>query len=261
MRIPALIVDDEALAREMIRELLKERHEIEIVGECENGAEALDAIRRLRPELVFLDVQMPELDGFGVLRQLDPGERPEVIFVTAYDKYAISAFEVHALDYLLKPFPPARFQQALDRAIDDLSHRRSGEIERKLERLLSHLDGREEPSITASGRLVVRDAGRITFLKAEEIDWVEAARDYACVHAGEKIYILHETMSRLEAMLDSRCFFRIHRSTIVNLDRVVGIDLGESGDSSVVMQNQRLLRVSRSCREKLLQKMGVTPTK
>ncbi len=261
MRIQALIVDDEALARGMIREFLKERHEIEIAGECENGVEALAAIRQLHPELVFLDIQMPELDGFGVLSQLDPSERPEVIFVTAYDKYAIAAFEVNALDYLLKPFPPARFQQALDRALDDLSRRRSGEIGRKLERLLAHLDGREQPLATTSGRIIVRDAGRITFLKIDEIDWVEAARDYACIHVGEKIYILHETMARLEAMLDSRYFCRIHRSTIVNLDRVTGIETNDLGESSVVMRDQRLLRVSRACREKLLERMGVAQTK
>lgn len=254
MKIHALIVDDEALARDMIRELLKERDDVEILGECENGLQAVEAILRGHPDLVFLDVQMPELDGFGVLRQLEDAERPEIVFVTAYDKYAIAAFEVNALDYLLKPFTPARFQQTLDRAISDLVHRGSG-IRQDLANFLKHLNIRER-STPASDRLAVRDAGRITFLKIDEIDWVEAARDYACVHAGDKTYLMHETMARVETMLGNS-FLRVHRSTIVNLERVVGIEPDDLGESFVLMRDKRRLRVSRSCREKLLQRMGV----
>ena len=260
MRIKTLIVDDEPLARAMIHELLKNHHEIEVLAECKTGAEAVDAIQQLRPDLVFLDVQMPEINGFAVLEHLEDSERPEVVFVTAHDKYAIAAFEINALDYLLKPFTPDRFERAVERAVHDLKFLQKREdTQKKLADLLTGLAAAGPSSGTksaASERLVVRDSGRIVFLKTREIDYIEAARDYACIHAGGKTYVIHETMNHLESTLDSDRFLRIHRLTIINLNLVVGIETDPSGESFAVLQGHRLAKVSRSCRERLLQKMG-----
>ena len=259
MSIRVLIVDDEPLARTMIRELLNKRVEIEILAECKTGVEAVEAVRRLRPDLMFLDVQMPEMDGFAVLERLTQEERPQVVFVTAHDKYAIAAFEVNALDYLLKPFTPDRFERALERAVHDLSLLQNrAQAQDKLSELLNTLTTMRSSAPAkrrSSDRLVVRDSGRIVFLKANDIDFIEAARDYACIHAVGKTYLLHDTMSNLENTLDAGRFMRIHRSAIVNLSRVTGIDSDGNGESLAVMQDHSRIKISRSCREKLLQKM------
>src|SRR5437588_11291548 len=194
MKIRALIVDDEPPARQLIAALLREEPDIEIVGECVNGRKAVSAIERLSPDLVFLDVQMPGLDGFGVLAEL-PAERwPLIVFVTAYDQHAVRAFEVHALDYLLKPFEYDRLRQAVQRARTKISQRDPASEQTRLLALLESLQNKAQSWY----RLVVREAGRMIFLKPDEIDWIEAEGNYVCLHAGTKSYLLRETMSAAE---------------------------------------------------------------
>jgi two-component system LytT family response regulator len=227
--IRTLIVDDEPLAREGLRLLLAADREIRVVGECANGREAVEAIHRLRPDLVFLDVQMPELDGFGVIASLQPTELPQVVFVTAYDRYALRAFEVHALDYLLKPFDDERFHDALARAKRRVAPR-----------------SREHTT-----RLAVKDLGRIVFLDVAEIQWIEAADYYVQLHVGGQSYLHRESMQSLEARLDPSQFLRIHRSAIVNVQAVKEIRHERRRDLVVVLTCGATLRVARSHRDKL----------
>ena len=230
-RIRTLIVDDEPLARTNLRVLLRRHPHIEIVGEPESGLGALEAIRRIKPDLMFLDVQMPECDGFDVLEMLGGDVPPAVIFVTAYDQYALRAFEAGALDYLLKPFDDARFERALGRAQDKiLNHRATSE---------------------GAERLAVKSAGRILFLKPSEIDWVEAADYYACLHAGTRTHLLRRSMSELERDLDPSVFCRIHRSAIVNLARVRALQLNSDGEYEVLLDNGSALPISRRYRRRL----------
>jgi two-component system LytT family response regulator len=233
-----LIVDDEPLACERIRTLLAGERDIEIAGECHDGRAAVEAIRRTAPDLVFLDVQMPEMDGFAVLAALD--RMPAVIFVTAYDQFAIKAFEVHALDYLLKPFDRERFQKALARA-------RHGDLDARLRGLLAELRARKE----FTERLVVRAGGRVLFLRVDEVDYFEAAGNYVRLHAGAEEYLYRETMARLEAALDPARFARIHRSTIVNVSRVKELYPMFRGDFAVVLRDGRRLTLAKSYRARL----------
>ena len=211
MRLRAVIVDDEPLARERVRELLGEESDVEVVAECADGVEAVAAIRREDPDLVFLDVQMPEMDGFEVLDALDAETLPAVVFVTAYDRYALKAFDVHAVDYLLKPFDRARFRSALDRARLDL---RSDDAGRRILALVADLRRERRPQ----QRIVVKAAGRVFFLRPDEVDWMEAAGNYVRPHVGKEAYLVRETMKGLEERLDPDTFIRVHRSRIVNLD-------------------------------------------
>ena len=246
-KIRALIVDDEPLARERIRTLLKRAPDVRVVSECGDGKRAVRAVRKHKPDLVFLDVQMPEMDGFDVLEALDPGEMPVVIFVTAYDKYALRAFDVHALDYLLKPFDRERFQSALDRAREQIGKRQNGDVNQQLLSLLADRAAGEKPM----RRLVIKSGGRILFLRAEEIDWVEAAGNYLRLHVGREEHLLRETMSGLEGRLDSRKFLRIHRSTIVNLDRIKEMQASFHGEYEVRLRDGARLTLSRTYRDKL----------
>ncbi|MBZ5679664.1 MAG: LytTR family DNA-binding domain-containing protein [Acidobacteriia bacterium] len=236
-KIRTVIVDDEPLARSNLAVLLRHDPDIEIVRECGSGAEALAEIRSAKPDLVFLDVQMPECDGFDVLELLGPDLPPAVVFVTAYDQYALRAFETGALDYLLKPFDNARFDLALDRAKQRIT--RSRELPRKLE------------------RLAIKGTGQVSFVKVSEIDWIEAADYYACLHVGPKSHLLRRSMSELEQELDPDVFCRIHRSSIVNLDRVRGLKLSEDGEYEVLLDNGARLRLSRRYRKQLQSRMGV----
>jgi DNA-binding LytR/AlgR family response regulator len=210
--IRTLIVDDEAPARDRLRRLLSAMDQVEIAGEAEDGAQAVEAIERLSPDLVLLDIQMPELDGFGVIEALE--HPPAVIFVTAYDAYAIRAFEVHALDYLLKPYSRERLEQAIGRARDKLD--KEQDLGAQLSPLLE--------SLTAEGRhltrLAVRDRDRIRVLDAEAVDWIGIEEEQVMVHVGDQVYPIRRTLAELEARLDPDHFFRAHRSAIVNLDRV-----------------------------------------
>ena len=236
-KIRALVVDDEPLARSNLTVLLRLDPEIEIVSECGSGMEALAEIRNSKPDLVFLDVQMPECDGFDVLEMLGGDRPPAVVFVTAYDQYALRAFESGALDYLLKPFDNARFDRALGRAKERIAN------------------GRNPPRTIEW--LSVKSAGQVSFLKISEIDWIEAADYYSCLHVGGKTHLLRRSMSELDQELDQDAFCRIHRSTIVKLDRVRGLKLNENGEYDVLLDNGTRLRLSRRYRKQLQSRLSV----
>ncbi|MBZ5554071.1 MAG: LytTR family DNA-binding domain-containing protein [Acidobacteriia bacterium] len=247
MRIRVLIVDDEVLARERIRDLLRGQPEFEIAGECANGRDAVQKILELAPDLLFLDVQMPGLNGLDVLEAVGPRHMPVVIFVTAYDQYALKAFEVHALDYLLKPFDRPRFQKSLQRARTQIERQRNGDLNDRLMELLEEVKGTRK----FLDRLVVKDAGRIFFLKADEIDWVESAGNYLRLHVGKESHLLRETMGRFERQLDPSQFLRIHRSTIANIERVKEFRPLFHGEYAVVLHGGRQLTLSRAYRGRL----------
>lgn len=254
-----MIVDDEPLARRNIRLLLERDAQIEILDECRNGREAVKAINSLSPDLIFLDIQMPELDGFDVLERVDPEQIQAIIFVTAFDQYALKAFDVHALDYLLKPFDDERFAHALRRAKAQIEAR---EINRLSNRLLAILEERESHRQSSARqqtyltRLMIKVSGRVVLVKVEDLDFIEADGNYAKLHVGRKSHLLREKMNDLEVQLDPEKFVRIHRSTIVNLDRIKEMHPHFNGDYIVVLQDGRQLRLSRSRRENLEQKLG-----
>ena len=255
MRIRTLIVDDEPLARERIRTLLQKEADIEIIGECADGRGAVAAISKDRPDLVFLDVQMPELDGFGVLEQLDSEATPAVVFVTAHDKFALRAFEVHALDYLLKPFDSGRFKKALERARDRIQRQQTGELSHRISELLADLKtGAKHPE-----RLAIKSGGKVLFLKIDEIDWIEAADNYVELHIGNESHLHRETMAALEGKLPADKFMRISRSTIVNIERIKELQPMFHGEYAVILRNGTRLTLSRSHREKLNQLLGREP--
>lgn len=248
MAIRTLIVDDEPLAREKLRGFLEKEKSIEIIGECRDGREALETIDNEGPDLVFLDVQMPEMDGFEVLENIEPERLPTVIFVTAYDQYALKAFDVHAVDYLLKPFDRQRFKAALDRAGTELERRQVGDVKRQLLALLSDVETRRTKY---PPRLVIKSSGRVVFLKVDDVDWVDAAGNYVRLHAGNETHMLRETMGRLEKRLDPEKFLRIHRSTIVNIERIRELQQQFHGDYLVVLKNGQRLTLSRSYRDRI----------
>jgi two-component system LytT family response regulator len=241
-KISALVVDDEPLARCNLTVLLREDPEIEIVGECGSGIEALSEIRSQAPDLVFLDVQMPECDGFDVLEMLGRRRPPALIFVTAYDQYALRAFEAGALDYLLKPFDNARFERALERA---------------KQRIARHPDPTRTDPPRKLERMAVKSAGQVSFLKISELDRIEAADYYACLHLGTRTHLLRRSLAELEDELDEEMFCRIHRSTIVNLDRVRGLKLNAEGEYEVWLDRDIRLRLSRRYRKQLQSRLGV----
>jgi two-component system, LytTR family, response regulator len=250
-RIKAVIVDDEVLGRERIRGFLKRDSEVEIVGECANGREAVATVREKHPDLLFLDVQMPEMDGFGVLQSIATVQMPFVIFVTAYDQYALRAFEVHALGYLLKPFDIDRFRKTLEHAKLQIAQRRGSSLNQGILNLLEEL---KKPKHLE--RLVIKSGGRISFVKASEIDWIEAEGNYVRLHSGKESYLLRETLSQMEERLDSQHFVRIHRSTIVNLNSVKELRSYFHGEYQVLLHDRTELLLSRKYREKLRDCMG-----
>jgi two-component system LytT family response regulator len=247
--IKALIVDDEPLARERIKRFLTDERDIELVGECADGQEAVSAIQTLEPDLVFLDIQIPELDGFGVLEAVGVEQMPAVIFVTAYDRYALQAFDVNALDYLLKPYNRERFHKAVERARAQLSNGAKGELSERLLSLLENL----QPEQRHLERLMIKSSGRVFFLRTTEIDWIEAEGNYLRLHVGKESHLLRETMNRLAAKLDQDKFLRIHRSTLVNIERIKELQPLFSGDYVVILRDGKQLTLSRSYRDKLLE--------
>ena len=249
MRIKTLIVDDEPLARERVKRLLRDESDITVIGECGNGAEAIAAIKREKPDLVFLDIQMPEKNGFEVIKSLDAKSVPTIIFVTAYDQYALQAFEVHALDYLLKPFNRDRLHRALARAREHIEHRNYGNLDERLASLIADLKTEKK----YLERLVVKSVGRVFFLKIDEIDWIEAAGNYLKLHVGRESHLIRETMNGIEAKLNPDKFLRIHRSTVVNIDRIKELHPMFSGDYSVILRNGLELTLSRNYRERFLE--------
>jgi two-component system LytT family response regulator len=229
-------VDDEPLARSNLKVLLKRDAEIALLGECGSGMEALGKIRELDPELVFLDVQMPECDGFDVLELLGGDVPPAVVFVTAYDQYAIQAFEAGALDYVLKPFDDARFERTLVRVKERM---------------------RARPVTGSLERIAVKTSGGVRFFAPGEIDWIEAADYYACLHVGAKSHMLRRSLAELERDLQKARFCRVHRSAIVNLERVRGLGVSEEGEREVLLDTGAKLRVSRRYRKELEERLGV----
>jgi two-component system LytT family response regulator len=236
----AVIVDDEDLARGYLRELLRAHPEIEVVADCSNGFEAVKAVAETVPDLLFLDVQMPKLDGFEVLELIDPARIPVVIFVTAYDQYAMRAFDAHAVDYLLKPFDAARFERALDRARSRIGERRP------------------PPGIAPAAsreRLVVKDGTRVHVIPIAKLDYVEAQDDYVALHSEGKSYLKQQSIASVEAMLDPACFVRIHRSAIVNLERVARIEPYGKDSRLVILTDGTRLPVSRTGYARLMEVM------
>jgi two-component system, LytTR family, response regulator len=246
-RIRAIIVDDEPLARDGVRLHLDGASDIEVVGEAGSGEEAVALVEAERPDLMFLDVQMPGLDGFGVLEAIGPQLRPTTVFTTAWDQFAVRAFDAHAVDYILKPYDAERFHTALERARAQVRERRRNRMDDNLGSLLEELRARSR----FTERLVVRSGGRIVILRTAEIDWVEAASNYVRIHAGGRDYLHRETMTALETKLDPAEFVRIHRSTIVRVDRIRELEPLFQGDYVVILTDGTRLTSSRGYRERL----------
>ena len=244
MSLRTLIVDDEPLARERVRMMLGMHDDVAVIGEVGDGQQAIDAIRQERPDLVFLDVQMPSVDGFGVLRALEGEIMPHVVFITAYDQYALRAFEVHALDYVLKPFNAERFSQALQRARTAISKRDDldGSVDKdRLRSLVASLTAEQREK----QRIVVKSSGRVFFVKVDDIDWIEAEGNYVRLHMGTQSHLLRETMKGMESVLDTAQFIRIHRSTIVNADRIRELQPLFHGEYAVILRDGTRLVASR----------------
>jgi two-component system LytT family response regulator len=262
--LKTIIVDDESLARRGLKHRLKNVDDVDIVAEAANGREALMLIRERSPDLVFLDIQMPGMDGFDVLRALEPGELPAIVFVTAFDDYAIKAFEAHALDYLLKPIEDSRLTEALDRVREHRERKRAVEHRKSLLELVGQITGqpiRSMHDLAARGvdrlkrkeapKLAIRDGGRTTWVKQEDIEWIDAAGDYMCVHAEGETYIMRMTMKQLEKELDPDILQRIHRSTIVNVNRVREMQAHINGEYFLTLNGGHIVKLSRSYKEKL----------
>ena len=249
MKLRALIADDEIVARRRIRRLLTGENDVVITAECADGVAVVKAIERERPDLVFLDIQMPELDGFGVLRRIDPRELPSIIFVTAFDRYALRAFDVHAIDYLLKPFTRERFRLALERARDRILRRSSDPG------LASLAEALRNP-LRYLTRVAVRTPSRIVLVDLADVDWIEAADNYVRLHSRGREYLLRETLASLEQQLDPQRFARIHRSAIVQIDRIAELHPAKHGDMDVVLKTGEILTMSRTWRESAVRWLG-----
>ncbi len=250
--IRTLIVDDEPLARERVRSLAADQPGLEVVGEASDGNQAVEAILGLQPDLVFLDVQMPGRTGFEVIQEVGADRMPAVVFVTAYDQYALKAFEVHAVDYLLKPFDRERFEAAVDRARKHFEAADGGALKTQLMQLVRDL----QPAAPAKqDRLVVKSGGRLFFLRTDEIDWIEAAGNYVRIHVGKDAHLLRETMNSIEGRLDQKMFLRIHRSRMVNMERVKELHPWFNGDYAVILRDGTKLMLSRGYRERLQERL------
>lgn len=244
MSLTALIVDDEPLARERVRTLLEAEGDFTVIRECSSGPEALQAIQESRPDLLLLDVQMPEMDGFQMLRELPP-PLPVVIFVTAFDEHAVKAFEAQALDYVLKPFKVTRFKAAVARAREQLARRQPDDVTRRLLTMLEQ----QAPTTEFLTRIVVRDRNRVRFVKTTEVDWIEASGNYVVVHAGKENHIVRETLATFEEQLSPREFVRVSRSAMVNLDRIAHIEPTFNNEHVIVLSNGTKLAMTRGLRE------------
>jgi len=257
-----IIVDDESLARRGLRLRLASIADVEIVAECANGVEALRAVVEYQPDLIFLDIQMPEMSGFDVVSNLQQDNMPLIIFVTAFDQYAVEAFDIHAVDYLLKPIDEERLVESIVRARNHLSQNGAVTDKQRLLELVISITGKSEGSISQllkdhtgsqsfPDRLAIKDAGETTLVKTQEIDWIDAAGDYMCVHANNQTHIMRITMKELEAQLDPVIFQRVHRSTIVNLERVIKVCSHMNGEFYLELSNGNSVKMSRSYKEKV----------
>lgn len=245
MTIRTLIVDDEPLGRQGIRLLLQNEPDVTVIGESANGAEALDFIKREKPSLMFLDVQMPRMDGFALVAALSPEQVPAIIFVTAYDRHAVKAFDVSATDYLLKPLKPARFREALQRARQQLQSRDTNALNQRLQALLEVA----RPKTAYPSQLSVKNGEQTVFVRINEIDYVEAAANYVVVHVGQQNHVLRETLTNLEARLSPKIFLRIHRSFIVNMSKVTGVKPALRGEHVLTLKSGKELAMTRGVRE------------
>jgi two-component system LytT family response regulator len=251
-KVRALIVDDEPLARRTIKDLLAGDPDIEIVGECSTGLEAVNFINKRPPDLLFLDIQMPGMNGFETLAKIDYERIPAIIFVTAFDQYALKAFEVHALDYLLKPFNDKRFEETLRKAKAHIELREINNLSQSLLNLLADHAGKETLEVKRKSfltRFMIRAGGRVVFVEASDVDWVSADDYYVKLHVSGKSHLLRVSMNELEEKLDPKRFLRIHRSTIINFDRVKELHQNPNGEYVVVLKNGTELKLSRSRRE------------
>lgn len=263
MSIRAIVVDDEAVARRRVIRLLSEQEDIEVVAEASGGRAALESIQRLRPDLVFLDVQMPDIDGFEVLRQLESEKLPVIVFVTAYDQYALRAFEASAVDYLLKPYDPDRFSQAVDRAVRWIAADKgqNAEADERLRSLLREVvrtqQGTTESVATQSplDRFMVKRQGRAQFIRAEEVDWIESDGNYVRIHVGQASHLVRGTIASCADRLDPRQFVRVHRRYIVNIDRVAEVQPWFGGDYLILLRDGHKLRLSRNFRQHFQSRM------
>jgi len=250
--IRALIVDDEALARRFIRRMLKDDRDFEIIGECNNGKETVAMIREQNPDVVFLDVQMPEMNGLAVLESIGIERLPEIIFTTAYEQYAVRAFELHALDYLLKPFDQARFKDAIKYAKERFRSDRRDDGRMQISALLENI--KNKPRYLE--RLVIKAGGRITFLPTNEINWIEADDKYVHLHTSKARPMVRQTLSAMEEQLDPSKFRRVHRSTIVNIERIAELQPLFSGEYSILLHDGTKLTLSRNYKDKLFDLLG-----
>jgi two-component system, LytTR family, response regulator len=269
MSLRILIVDDEPLARDTVRLLLDSQSDVEIVGEARNGTEAVQQISSLQPDLVFLDIQMPGLNGFEVIKEVGAENMPVVIFATAFDEYALKAFEAQALDYLLKPYDDDRFEAALDRGRARVEEQRIGKVSSELVSLMtSHSERKAVPVATGpeevrdrSKRILIKERDSVFFVKTENIDWVEAAKDYVVIHVGQKKHLLRESMTRMEKRLDPSTFVRIHRSSIVNVERIKELKAYFHGDYIVYMNDGSELKLSRRYWSRVEHILGASSSK
>ena len=250
--IRALIADDEALARKFIRRMLKENRDFEIIGECSNGKETVAMIRKQQPDVVFLDIQMPEMDGFKVLETLGLDHLPEIVFTTAYESYAIRAFELHAVDYLLKPFDQVRFKAAVKHVKERIHSQQLGDGRLQIGTLLESI--KAQPAHL--DRIIIKADGRISFLNTRQIDWVEADDKYVHLHTSDGSRMVRQTLNAMETELDPNRFVRIHRSAIVNIERIKELQPLFNGEHSVHLDNGTKLTLSRSYKDKLFERLG-----
>jgi two-component system, LytTR family, response regulator len=249
--VNTVIADDERLARQKLLVLLNSEPQVKVVAECQDGRQTVSAIRNLRPDLLLLDIQMPDLDGFQVLREIPPEEMPVVIFTSAYDQYAVRAFEANALDYLLKPFDQERLHHAVEKARSELRKAHDREITHRILNLLSQVKSGTPASAEPDSRLVIKANGRVVFLELDSIEWVEAAANYVRLNVGKDSYLHRETISRVSERLDANHFVRIHRSTIVNVRKIKELIPVNSGEYVVVLKSGRELSCSRGYRAAL----------
>lgn len=251
--IRAIIIDDEPLAREKVQRFAERESDIEIIDVCTNGLEALASYQRLKPDLLFLDIQMPELTGFEMLSRIKDVPLPGIIFITAYDEFALRAFEFHALDYLLKPYDRERFKKSVSHARESLQSASTSSV--TTEQIKALLESIAQPPSSIE-RLIVKSNGRIVFLRTDEIDWIEAAGNYVKLHVGKESHLIRETMNTLERKLNLQKFIRIHRSTIANIDKIKELQPYFNGEYTVILQNNSQLILSRGYRDNFISVLG-----
>jgi len=255
--ITAIVADDESVARRRLVRMIEESGRASVVAACPGGRDAVEKVVALRPDLLFLDVQMPDLDGFQVVESIAGRASPAIVFVTAYDQYALRAFDVHAVDYLLKPFDAQRFEEALGRAIDRAtSHAKGGEDERLRALLADYLARERAPRTEYLDRVAVKNDGTLRVVKTADVDWWEADGNYVRLHAGGSSFLVRSTMAAIETQLDPRQFIRVHRRYVVNVDRIVEVQPWFAGDAVAVLRTGAKVRVSRTYRERLHARLG-----